>query len=101
MSFPLILYPQSKKNVSVEEVLAGADSHLYGLDIQNFSVPQHLFSEPVREEAMQQRRLCMVIYQINKAKYSCWKKCSTGQIVTHRFTANSDAIMCAVEVSGL
>lgn len=43
----------------------------------------------------------MVIYQINKAKYSCWKKCSTGQIVTRRFTANSDAIMCAVEVSGL
>lgn len=76
----------------MEEVFTSADSHPYGLDIQNFSVPQDLFSGPVREGDAQQRRLYMVIYQINKAKYSCWKEHSTGQIVTSRFTANSGAI---------
>ena len=60
------------------------------------------FQQQLREDATQeQRRLYVVIYQANQAKYSCWKKRSVGQIVTSSFTANFDTIICIVEVSGL
>lgn len=62
----------------MEEVFASAVSHPYGLDIQNFSVPQDLFSEPVREEGTQQRRLYMVIYRQKKASILPSKRQNTA-----------------------
>jgi len=44
----ILLSPQAKKSVSVEEVLAGTENHSYGLNIQSLSIPQDPFSAAVK-----------------------------------------------------
>lgn len=99
-----ICYPLKQRRVSVLQRHQLVWTTIYMCcRMKVFPFPQDPFSAAVKAmcHAGIQRRLYIVIQQANKARCSCWRKCSIGQIVSSSFTANFDSNIYIVEVHAL